>query len=83
MVEILTDSTATARKTHKCVWCAEKIEVGQQYHQQSGIFDREPFRCRYHNECYAAMQELFKLDRYAVEDGFSEGSFKRGTYMER
>lgn len=82
MLELLTDGDVTARKRHKCVWCGEHIEIGEKHRQQSGIFEGEPFRMKYHAECHKAMLELHKIDRFAVEDGFMEGSFRRGTAEE-
>ena len=81
--QVLNDSEVTARKRHKCIWCGDWIEAGEKYYQQSGIFDGEPFRNRYHSGCHAGMLELHRIDGYAIEDGFSPYSFKRGTAEER
>lgn len=41
-----------ARKEHRCIYCGGPILVGERYTQQTGIYDGEPYRSRYHAECY-------------------------------
>lgn len=46
-----------ARKEHRCIYCGGPILVREQYVQQTGFFDGEPYRNRYHAECYDACAE--------------------------
>lgn len=41
-----------ARKEHCCIYCGGPILAGEQYTQQTGFFEGDPYRNRYHNECY-------------------------------
>jgi hypothetical protein len=54
---ILTDENRIARKPHRCEWCGERIEPGQQYRYYSGVFYGNFQSTHMHNECYDACQE--------------------------
>lgn len=41
-----------ARKPHRCSPCGYPIAIGEQYVQQTGFYEGEPYRCRYHQECW-------------------------------
>lgn len=47
--------THYARKKHKCTYCAGKIPVGVEYVVQTGAYEFEWFRNKYHNECWLAL----------------------------
>lgn len=64
----------TAKKPSPCIWCGEKIKVGDQYNSQAVVFDGDFSYNKYHPECYAAM-----LTDQEAEDGFDPFMFKRGT----
>jgi hypothetical protein len=42
----------TARKAHRCIACLTATPIGEKYVQQSGFYDGEAFRSRYHTECW-------------------------------
>lgn len=46
-----------ARREHRCIYCGGPIPVGEQYVQQTGIFDGSPYRSRYHAECFETCVE--------------------------
>lgn len=46
-----------ARKEYRCIYCGGPILAGEQYVQQTGFFDGEPYRNRYHAECYDTCAE--------------------------
>lgn len=46
-----------ARNEHRCIYCAGPILVGEQYVQQTGIYDGAPYRNRYHDECFSTFAE--------------------------
>lgn len=74
-----TPTRQKARKQHRCIACAYPIPVGEQYTQQSGFFDGDAYRNRYHHECWEALSEecqfefmpgeLDPPDRLRVSDG--------------
>lgn len=53
----LSDSRPIARKQHRCIWCAQFIEVGEQYERTASIYDGEFQNDAWHLECRAAMLE--------------------------
>lgn len=57
MVTMLSESTPTARKEHRCDWCAEAVEVGEQYERWSYILDGDFITSKMHRECLRAAQD--------------------------
>lgn len=45
----------TARKLHKCTYCAEPIAVGEGYVFQKGNYDGRWFENKMHPECFDDM----------------------------
>lgn len=45
----------TARKAHKCIYCAEPINAGETYCSQTGNYDGRWYENKMHPECF---QEL-------------------------
>lgn len=75
--------TRIARRAFRCIWCGEAIGVGDMVVVQSGKFQGELQRNRYHPECCKAMEHACSLDRYFGIDGFSPHTFTRGCICER
>lgn len=42
----------TARKAHQCTYCAEKINVGEFYVHQTGVYDGRWYTTKMHPECF-------------------------------
>ena len=80
---LLSDTEVIGRKQHSCIWCGESVLKGEKHHRQVYKLDGEIQGNRYHAECYRSMLALWKIDRFACEDGFSAASFRRGTCEER
>ena len=45
----------TARKEHRCTYCAEPINAGDRYVLQTGVHDGSWFRSKMHGECFDDM----------------------------
>lgn len=54
---LLAENTRKARKEHRCVWCGQKIAVGEAHTHERSIYEGEFQNHRWHRECYDAMQE--------------------------
>lgn len=48
---LLSETTRTARKKHRCIWCGEAIEAGEAYVDERSIFDGGFQHHRWHPEC--------------------------------
>lgn len=46
-----------ARKEHRCIYCGGPILASEQYVHQTGFYEGEPYRSRYHNECWTDCAE--------------------------
>lgn len=69
------------RKRHRCEWCNEYIEIGEQSHYRAYVWE-EGFQTGYmHKECKEAMDEY--PNRYDLEEGWMPGDFRRGSFEER
>lgn len=77
----LSHATRKARKEHRCEWCGEKIEKGQDYFNYTGIGDGGFQNNKVHLECLNAMHEHFSFDTF--DDEFMPYQFKRGSTEER
>ena len=44
-----------ARVQHTCIYCAEKIEIGETYAYQSGNYDGRWFENKMHVECWGEL----------------------------
>ena len=60
-------STQAARKRHRCTWCWQFIEIGDQYARYRYYDGGDVGTVRMHPECHGAMQE-----EAADEGGFIE-----------
>ena len=49
--------TRTAKKVHKCSYCAEDINKGDSYEYQDGNSEGRWFKTRMHQECFEDMCE--------------------------
>jgi hypothetical protein len=63
----------SAKKIHRCSWCANKIEVGESYKKYRYFDGGDAGTVKLHPECYDAMKECDDLD-----DQFSPGDNPRG-----
>lgn len=48
----------TARKAHRCIYCAEPIAAGDSYVYQKGNYDDRWYENKMHPECFDDMCEL-------------------------
>lgn len=46
-----------AKKYHRCSYCAEGIEIGEEYIYQKGNWDGRWFESKMHEECFEDMCE--------------------------
>lgn len=53
----LSQKTVNTRKQHKCIWCGETIEIGEQCVVDNLVFEGEFQSNRYHPECNDAASD--------------------------
>lgn len=49
--------TVTAVKPHRCTYCGQQIEIGEEYQFQKGNHDGRWFVTKMHQECFDDMCE--------------------------
>ena len=64
--------TRTARKQHRCTYCAELIEVGAQYLRWMSVDDGKAMANKMHPECISFLENehgygYFEYDLYGGE----------------
>lgn len=59
-MEVVRDEWPKARKEHVCIWCEEKILVGEKHHRQAGRVYGEFQDNRYHAECWTDASRSFR-----------------------
>ena len=45
------------RKEHTCIWCGKPIRIGDEYHDERGVYDGNIQRQRWHPNCLLFAQE--------------------------
>ena len=56
---LLSQTEPKARKEHRCIWCGEKILVGEQHTHERSIYDGNFQNHRWHGECFKSSREQF------------------------
>ena len=85
--EIQSKEVTKRKKSTRCMWCGEKIEIGDRANYRAYIFDG--FQTEYnHPECFEAMGNLMhdvsRDDYYDYcQDGWEPMSWFRGTTKSR
>lgn len=70
------DTLVKGRKEYDCVWCGEKIAIGELHRSRAYVFEGDFNSDRMHQECSKAMGSM-RHDE--ICDGFEPFSFKRGS----
>jgi hypothetical protein len=70
----------SAKNTHECAWCAEKILTGESYSKYRFYNGSEASTVKMHPECLRASEELMIIEKQAIE--FSPGEHPRGCYCD-
>ena len=73
-VLVLKTSTPKARKTHKCMFCGAKIEIGDKYDRSTCVFDGNLYDWITHCECSKVASILEMYDD--CDDGVDEDAFR-------
>ena len=74
-MDVLLEKKVKCRKSHRCIWCGETVEVGKIVPFRKYVFDGAIQNEHFHPECYEAMPNYDDRD----DDGFDAYMFKRGT----
>lgn len=70
MVELIHEATITARKEHRCSFCGEQIQKGEQYHRAALKYDNI-YTWKSHLDCLHISAEICDEG-----DGVSEADFR-------
>lgn len=70
------ETVKSAKKRHRCSWCAEGIDAGETYKRYRWFGDDGPATVKMHPECYDAMIELSQ--EWGDDIEFREGDNPRG-----
>jgi len=56
---LLGETTRTAKKSHKCIWCGQQIATGEKYIHEKSVYDHQMQNHKWHPECKDAANEYF------------------------
>jgi hypothetical protein len=59
-VILLSQRTRTAHVEHECIWCPDKITIGERYLSQAVKDDEEFWFNKFHPECFEAFLSCWK-----------------------
>ncbi len=48
------------RKAHRCIWCGQRVAIGEQYDDERSVYDGNIQRHRWHPECHKDSEEYFR-----------------------
>ena len=73
-MQILSETTPTAKKKHRCNFCGQPINTGEKYEAQFIVNDGDAFAWKTHSSCSALVD---KLDMYSRcdDEGVTEDDF--------
>ena len=57
---LFSSDVRTAKKAHTCIWCGQKILVGEKYTDERSVYDGNIQRHRWHPECHADSVKYFR-----------------------
>ena len=57
---LLSESFPRAKKQYDCIWCGQKIEVGEKYCREGSVYDGRMQNHQWHIECSLDSQRYFK-----------------------
>ncbi len=69
---LLKETYPIARKQHRCVWCGERIEIGEKYTHEKSVYDGNMQDHKWHMECDKAAGEYFKSGEEEFDAGVNE-----------
>ena len=75
-VELIESSIKKARKSHRCDYCGEIIEKGEEYDYQKNIFDGTFYEWHTHLACSHVASAIW--DYVDPDDGMSDQDFMDG-----
>lgn len=76
----LSKTSPKARKEYSCIWCSEKILIGETHIKEVGEYEGDFQSNRWHPECHNAAQMYFEENG---EDCFEAYENKRGSTEEK
>jgi hypothetical protein len=74
--QLLSETTPVARKQYSCMWCVERIKIGEKHVHEVSKYDGEFQDHRWHPECLDVCREYI-LE--SGEDTFEAHECKRGS----
>lgn len=77
--QFLSEAHPKARKEYDCIWCREKISIGESHVVQTGIFEGDFYCSRFHKECLVISNEFCRGE---IDNSFEPHAHKRGSVEE-
>src|ERR1035437_214709 len=78
--QLISKTLPKARKEYPCIWCSEKILIGEIHLKEVGEFEGDFQSNRWHEECHNAAQMYFEE---SGENEFTPYENKRGSIDEK
>lgn len=75
MPTLLKETKPVARKEHECMFCGEKIKIGQKYLRQTAVLDDAPYDFICHEECQDVAKKLGMYDDCDPDYGLQPDEF--------
>jgi len=78
--ERIHESMRKARKAHVCIWCGERISIGETHIYEFSKFDGDTQTHRWHPECDDAATDYFNSNEGPEFEAFAN---ERPAYREK
>lgn len=74
-MEVLRNTTPTARKEHKCEFCGGMIAIGEKYERQTNNYDGQLYDWVCHCECSQVASFMLRMYDECDDNGLNDDAF--------
>ncbi len=71
---LISEKNYIARKPHACIWCGQRVVIGERYVREFSVFDGDTQKLKWHPECRQAALDGW---RSGDDEEFSPGENER------
>lgn len=79
MPDVINETIRKAKKEHICDYCGLKISIGEQYEEQTNVYDGRLYHWRSHVSCSKLTRLLKMFDDCWYDEGLTAENFRESV----